>query len=155
MKFEPEEFPIRDCFLQTGLPVDVRFDGFLDRARNGDMRDKYEFAYVLHSLALRGREVRPDVIPAEACYLSLQAALEIFEDIGNLDHAEGCLMAAKSWIAGHGCQKDEGKARSWLQRAEQLGCRNDQAVSNVKRAIWAAETRTPDTEQDLHHQYDQ
>jgi len=154
MKFEPEEFPIRDCFLQTGLPIDVRFDGFLDRARKGDMRDKYEFAYVLYSLTLCGREVRPDVIPAETCSLSLQSALEVFEALGNLDQANSCLMAAKSWIAGHGCQKDAGKARSWLQRAEQLGCRNNQAISNVKRAIWAAETRAMGTEQDLHHQYE-
>jgi hypothetical protein len=155
MKFAAEEFPIRDCFLQTGLPIARRFDGFLDRARTGDMRDKYEFAYVLHALTLRGREVRPDVIPAETSYQSLQSALEIFEDLGNLDHANACLMAAKSWIAGQGCQKDAGKARSWLQRAERLGCRNDPAISNIKSAILAADAPFAGPVHDLHHQYDQ
>lgn len=153
MKFEPDEFPIRECFMQTGLPVDLRFDDFLDRARKGDMRDKYEFAYVLHTLALRGREIRPDIIPADICRRSLETALEIFEDLGKNDHANSCLMAAKSWIAGDGCPRNPGTARSWLQRAERLGCRNDQAISNVKASILKADG--PGSAHDLHHQYDQ
>jgi len=159
MKFEPAEFPIRELFMQTGLPVDLRFDGFLERARNGGPQEKYEFAYVLHSLALLGRKTRPDVIPPAACHQALQSALRIFENLGHKNHAGSCLMAAKSWIGGEGCEKDPAQAKKWLKKAESLGCRNLSAVSNIHTMITMADQAPhplsggPATE--IHHQYDQ
>jgi TPR repeat protein len=159
MKFEPAEFPIRELFMQTGLPVNIRFDGFLDRARRGGPQGQYEFAYVLHSLALLGRKTRPDVIPAAVCHRALQSALNIFEKLGRKNHAGSCLMAAKSRIGGEGCEKDPAQAKKWLAKAESLGCRNHSAISNIHTMITMTNqpphplSGSPAVE--IHRQYDQ
>jgi hypothetical protein len=155
MKYERDEFPIRELFIQTGLPVEVRFDGFLDRARTGGKQEKFEFAYILHSLALLGRRLRPEIIPAEACQQGLHAALEIFKELGQQGHPTSCLMAAKSQAGGQGCNPDTAQARIWLGKAEKLGCGNPKAIANIHTLIALSEAALPNPAMGLHHQYDQ
>jgi len=127
MKFEKDEFPIRDVLIENRWHIDY-IDKLLKEAKEGGIAEKYRFAAYIHYLVANIREdgrldfgmatyyirnFRPEVRD-----FTFQQCLSVFREAAEAGYPEGALMMAYCCKHGQGCEKNPQQAALWLEKLE-------------------------------------
>jgi hypothetical protein len=128
-----KDFPLYELLLKLDQPGVEHAKSDFAKAQTGNDDDKYGFAVGLYGLAKTpGIEAGLTGFNATMRDQTLKQCLAVFEDIGGRDHPWGALMAAMSYTYGDGCEKDIVKARSWLNKAEDTGARDNSFTQQLR-----------------------
>lgn len=133
MNFDAAAFPLYELLLKLNQPGVETAKADFATAQAGGAKEKCQFAIGLHGIAnIPGIEKEmPGFTPAIR-QKTLASCLAVFEETGTNGWAQGAQMSAYCYTWGLGAAKDIVKARDWLNKAEDLGTREDPFTQQLR-----------------------
>lgn len=124
--FTPENFPLYRIIQDMKLPGAEVVKQDFEAARDGGDAQKYSFAMGLYTVAAApGLSQKIPAMTSAVLSGAQKQAYDIFEELAARDHAQAALMTSYMKAAGQGTPQDLQGAKTWLDRAEDLGGKND------------------------------